>query len=100
MPRFAPYAAHEIAMLSTIPGTAGSGLPIGLMPGALPSDQASSATLKTTAIRLPPGHSQSTCSIAPLPGYCVAGRPRRLRLERIHFVKPLLQFGVGAANLV
>ena len=34
MPRFAPYAAHEIAMLSTIPGSAGSGLPIGLIPGA------------------------------------------------------------------
>jgi len=34
----------------------GSGLPIGLMPGALPSDQASRQTLKTTAVVLPLGH--------------------------------------------
>ena len=44
-------------MVSSTP--AGSGLPIGLMPGALPSDQASRQTLNTTAIRLPFGHSQS-----------------------------------------
>src|ERR1051326_7720112 len=36
--------------------TAGSGLPIGLMPGAFPSDQASRQTLNTTATRLPFGH--------------------------------------------
>src|SRR5579863_2572083 len=43
-------------MVSSTP--AGSGLPIGLMPGALPSDHASRQTLNTTAIRLPFGHSQ------------------------------------------
>ena len=43
-------------MVSSTP--AGSGLPIGLMPGALPSDQASRQTLKTTAMRLPFGHTQ------------------------------------------
>ena len=43
-------------MVSSTPG--GSGLPIGLMPGALPSDQASRQTLNTTAMRLPVGHSQ------------------------------------------
>src|SRR6266436_630357 len=56
MPRLTPYAAHEIAMVSSTP--AGSGFPIGLMPGALPSDHASRQTLKTTAVRLPLGHSQ------------------------------------------
>jgi hypothetical protein len=44
-------------MVSSTP--AGSGLPIGLMPGALPSDQASRQTLKTTAMRLPLGQVQS-----------------------------------------
>src|SRR3981189_1529307 len=58
MPRLTPYAAHEIAMVSSTPG--GSGFPIGLMPGALPSDHASRQTLKTTAVRLPLGHSQFT----------------------------------------
>src|ERR1700734_986940 len=57
MPRLTPYAAHEIAMVSSTP--TGSGLPIGLMPGALPSDHASRQTLNTTAMRLPFGHSQS-----------------------------------------
>src|SRR3954454_12238474 len=57
MPVFTPYAAQEIAMVSSTP--AGSGLPIGLMPGALPSDHASRQTLKTTAMRLLFGHSQS-----------------------------------------
>jgi len=33
-------------------------LPIGLMPGALPSDHASKHTLKTTAMRFLFGHSQ------------------------------------------
>src|SRR5215468_979268 len=56
MPRLNPYAAHEIAMVSSTP--AGSGFPIGLMPGALPSDHASRQTLKTTAVRLPLGHTQ------------------------------------------
>src|SRR5260370_32955467 len=55
MPRLTPYAAHQIAMVSSTP--AGSGLPIGLMPGALPSDHASRHTLNTTAMRLPVGHS-------------------------------------------
>src|SRR5258708_38582734 len=58
MPRLTPYAAHEIAMVSSTP--AGSGFPIGLMPGALPSDHASRQTLKTTAVRLPLGHTQFT----------------------------------------
>src|SRR5215472_2319581 len=66
MPTSTPYAAQEIAIVSSAP--AGSGLPIGLMPGALPSDQASRQTLKTTAMRLPPGqvhcgHLQSGCFI-------------------------------------
>src|SRR5262249_9948176 len=56
MPRLTPYAAHEIAMVSRTP--CGSGLPIGLIPGALPSDQASRQTLNTTAIRFPPGQRQ------------------------------------------
>src|SRR5215471_19989118 len=58
MPRLTPYAAQEIAMVSSTP--AGSGFPIGLIPGALPSDQASRQTLKTTAVRLPLGHTQFT----------------------------------------
>src|SRR5580700_3497894 len=56
MPTSTPYAAQEMAIVSSTP--AGKGLPIGLMPGALPSDQASRQTLKTTAMRLPFGHSQ------------------------------------------
>ena len=46
-------------MVSSTP--AGSGLPIGLMPGALPSDQASRQTLNTTAMRLPFGQTQFGC---------------------------------------
>src|ERR1700738_2975173 len=56
MPVLTPYAAQEMAMVSRTPG--GRGLPIGLMPGALPSDQASRQTLNTTAMRLPVGHSR------------------------------------------
>src|SRR5262245_22460236 len=41
-------------MVSSTP--AGSGLPIGLMPGALPSDHASRQTLNTTAMRFFFGH--------------------------------------------
>src|ERR1051326_4689357 len=59
MPTSTPYAAQEIAMVSSTP--AGNGLPIGLMPGALPSDQASRQTLNTTAMRLPFGQTQSGC---------------------------------------
>src|SRR6516162_3797751 len=58
MPTSTPYAAQEIAIVSSAP--AGSGLPIGLMPGALPSDHASRHTLNTTAIRLPSGHTHFT----------------------------------------
>src|SRR5512140_277011 len=54
MPRLTPYAAQEIAMVSSTP--AGRGLPIGLMPGALPSDHASRQTLSTTAMRFFFGH--------------------------------------------
>src|SRR5262249_29248779 len=66
MPTSTPYAAQEIAIVSSAP--TGSGLPIGLMPGALPSDHASRQTLKTTAMRLPAGqvqcgHLQSGCFI-------------------------------------
>src|SRR5260370_19007163 len=43
----------------------GSGFPIGLMPGALPSDHASRQTLKTTAVRLPLGQSQFTGLVMP-----------------------------------
>src|SRR5579863_1640193 len=53
-------------MVSRTP--AGSGLPIGLMPGALPSDQASRHTLKTTAIRLPFGQTQCGCCFIHVPG--------------------------------
>src|ERR1700748_3036936 len=48
-------------MVSSTP--AGNGFPIGLMPGALPSDHASRQTLNTTAIFLPPGHTQFTCCL-------------------------------------
>src|SRR5690349_21625956 len=48
-------------MVSSAP--AGSGLPIGLMPGAWPSDQASRQTLKITAMGLLPGQRQSTLVI-------------------------------------
>src|SRR5262249_35559276 len=68
MPRLTPYAAHEIAMVSSAP--AGSGFPIGLMPGALPSDHASRQTLKTAAVRLPLGHSQFA-------GFAMPRRPPR-----------------------
>src|SRR5208282_1870981 len=48
-----------MAMVSSTP--AGSGLPIGLMPGALPSDHASRQTLQTTAMRLPLCQTQVGC---------------------------------------
>jgi sulfopyruvate decarboxylase alpha subunit len=48
-------------MVSSTP--AGSGLPIGLMPGALPSDHASRHTLNTTAILRPPGQTRSACCL-------------------------------------
>src|SRR6266436_4852613 len=75
MPRLTPYAAHEIAMVSSTP--AGSGFPIGLMPGALPSDHASRQTLKTTAVRLPLGHSQFAGLVMPrhaprFPGHVIS----------------------------
>src|SRR5580704_2546327 len=53
-------------MVSSTP--AGSGLPIGLMPGALPSDQASRQTLKTTAMRLPFGQTQFGLFFIHIPG--------------------------------
>src|ERR1700685_3601148 len=53
-------------MVSSTP--AGNGLPIGLMPGALPSDQASRQTLKTTAMRLPFGQTQFGCCFIHVPG--------------------------------
>src|SRR5580700_3867183 len=65
MPTSTPYAAQEIAMVSSTP--AGSGLPIGLMPGALPSDHASRQTLKTTAMRFFFGHSQFGLFIGDAP---------------------------------
>ena len=55
-------------MVSSAP--AGSGLPIGLMPGALPSDQASRQTLKTTAMRWPLGQTQFACCMCV---HCSAG---------------------------
>ena len=69
-------------MVSSTP--AGSGLPIGLMPGALPSDHASRQTLKTTAIFLPCGQTQFTCCLmlhcapiaaggAAVGGVCISG---------------------------
>src|SRR5260370_14088895 len=76
MPRLTPSAAHEIAMVSSTP--AGSGFPIGLMPGALPTDHASRQTLKTTAVCLPFGHSQFTGFVMPrhaprFPGHVISG---------------------------
>src|SRR5271154_4920485 len=59
-------------MVSSTP--AGSGLPIGLMPGALPSDHASRQTLKTTAIFLPCGQTQFTCCLILHCAPIVAGR--------------------------
>src|SRR5580704_13711816 len=53
-------------MVSSTP--AGSGLPIGLMPGALPSDQASRHTLKTTAMRLSFGQTQFGLFFIHVPG--------------------------------
>src|SRR6266446_286834 len=75
MPRLTPYAAHEIAMVSSTP--AGSGFPIGLIPGALPSDHASRQTLKTTAVRLPLGQSQFAGLVMPrhaprFPGHVIS----------------------------
>ena len=63
-------------MVSSTP--AGSGLPIGLMPGALPSDHASRQTLNTTAIRLPFGHSQSGLFFVDivLPCVLIVARPK------------------------
>src|SRR5580700_12181833 len=59
-------------MVSSTP--AGSGLPIGLMPGALPSDHASRHTLNTTAILRPPGQTQFACCM--LHSHCTKdGRP-------------------------
>src|ERR1700722_5711731 len=53
-------------MVSSTP--AGRGLPIGLMPGALPSDQASRQTLNTTAMRLSFGQTQFGCCFIHVPG--------------------------------
>src|SRR4029077_7660173 len=68
-------------MVSSPP--AGSGLPIGLMPGALPSDHASRQTLNTTAMRFFFGQSQDglfivakllPCRPAHAPAKCVPVR--------------------------
>src|SRR5438445_2577444 len=59
-------------MVSSTP--AGSGLPIGLMPGALPSDHASRHTLNTTAMRLPVGHSRFGWFIAVSPTWSAASK--------------------------
>src|SRR5258708_5257886 len=79
MPRLTPYAAHEFARVWSTP--AGSGFPIGLMPGALPSDHASRQTLKTTAVRLPLGQSQFAGFAMPrhpprFPGHVISGPGR------------------------
>ena len=66
-------------MVSSTPG--GSGLPIGLMPGALPSDQASRQTLNTTAICLPFGHSQF--GLFFIPGSADDRRQNRHRHRRV-----------------
>src|SRR5713101_6698951 len=85
MPVLTPYAAQEMAMVSRTPG--GSGLPIGLMPGALPSDQASRQTLNTTAMRLPFGHSHFEFFIAlTLPRYGLFEARSRMK----HNVAPWL----------
>src|SRR6185312_10086062 len=93
-------------MVSSAP--AGSGLPMGLMPGALPSDQASRQTLKTTAMDFPPGHCHAACcmgwSLFPsdqsratptkpqAPEPCAHGKVRRDRIL-------LLRHGPSAENL-
>src|SRR5215471_14019414 len=59
-------------MVSSAP--CGSGLPIGLMPGALPSDHASRQTLKSTAIGLSPGHRQSGLAIVSSVSVAYCGR--------------------------
>src|SRR6202140_4702191 len=76
MPISTPYAAQEIAMVSSTP--AGSGLPIGLIPGALPSDQASRQTLNTTAMRLPFGQTQFGCCFIHVPAGAYAQKTTSL----------------------
>src|SRR5215831_8508351 len=84
-------------MVSSAPE--GSGFPIGLMPGALPSDQASRQMLKITATRLPPGHVQSTRFMPP------PNEPRSLSLGRRAFeqgeqtCKKLGRIGRAAADV-
>src|SRR5712675_1772033 len=63
-------------MVSSTPD--GNGFPIGLMPGALPSDHASRQTLNTTAVRLPLGHTQFT-------GFVILRRAPRCRHPHIRF---------------
>src|SRR5258706_13593233 len=70
-----------MAMVSSAP--AGSGLPIGLMPGALPSDHASRQTLKITAMGLPPGHCHPPC--------CIRWPPRFFPISL--FRAPFCKFG-------
>src|ERR1700738_3145273 len=67
-------------MVSSTPG--GSGFPIGLMPGALPSDQASRQTLKTTAVRLPLGHTQFAGFAMPRRAPC-RSEARHIRCRRV-----------------
>src|SRR3979409_2463791 len=73
-------------MVSRTPG--GSGLPIGLMPGALPSDHASRQTLKTTAVRLPLGHTRFTGLVmlrcAPDFDTLISGAGRVGKAKRAH----------------
>src|SRR5436305_11160212 len=84
-------------MVSRTPG--GRGLPIGLIPGALPSDHASRHTLNTTAMRLPSGHSHVALLIAfcspEMPcRYSRAARPSAiLNLVPPHVSLPAARFG-------
>src|SRR4030081_3214173 len=83
-------------MVSSTP--AGSGLPIGLMPGALPSDHASRQTLNTTAMRFFFGQDQLGLFIVAVllagrlrPGRPPTGTPRSAD-------DPLLPAGHGVAR--
>src|SRR3989304_291486 len=73
-----------MAIVSITPGMAGSGFPMGLMPGAFPSDHASRQTLNITATRLLFGQSQFTFLIPYSPPglHSCACEPRLLPPQR------------------
>src|ERR1700722_2844541 len=85
-------------MVSSTPE--GNGFPIGEMPGALPSDHASRQTLKTTAVRLPFGHTQFTGFVmlhrAPDFGSLISGAGRVGKAKRAHAERAVQSHGRSA----